>query len=188
MNRAMLRLFGLGLALTSGMLWSVGSASADFQGLVWGMSREQAAKSFKLPHENDEFLSFEYKTGNMNFNGGWVLFDHLGRLVGIEMTLNPKDYCESLFDTYRKIYGRPVSDQTKDRNRVAIWHNRSQNNKIQLYSSWIEWTGPRHLSPFDREGPNYFLCQISYQPLKPLTESDRYHPPPVKLTPAPGGL
>ena len=42
----------LWLALVTGILGFSNSASADWQGTVWGMSFEEANKSFGIPHTN----------------------------------------------------------------------------------------------------------------------------------------
>ena len=49
--------FVLWLALVVGIVGFSDCASADWQGTVWGMSREEANKSFRIPHRGGEELN-----------------------------------------------------------------------------------------------------------------------------------
>ena len=175
MDRASLRVVVLWLALTTGMLCYVGKALADWQGTVWGMSEEEANKAFLIPHSYDPHegslmnapIPFEYRTGNMFFPTAFLQFDHHGRLVEIEMALSTPEECGELINTYRSIYGDPVSDRKNlTFKRQVTWHDPSHNNKIRVVSAHV--------------------CYVYYDPLKPLKPPIK--PPPIKLTPAPGGL
>jgi hypothetical protein len=177
MDRAILWLVVLWLALTTGMLCFVGKASADWQGTVWGMSEEEANKAFRVPHNYDPHagslanapIPFEYRTGNIFFPTAFLQFDYHGRLVEIQMTLSTPEECGELINTYRSIYGEPVSDRKKPTSafrREVTWHDSSHNNKIRVVSAHV--------------------CSVYYDPLEPLKPPIK--PPPIKLTPTPGGL
>jgi len=59
-----------------GILGFSGSASADWQGLVWGMSRKEADNSFQVPHDRERHqLWFNYTAGNFAFDMGKIWFD-----------------------------------------------------------------------------------------------------------------
>jgi hypothetical protein len=68
------------LSLVAGILGFSASASADWQGTAWGMSSEDAAKSFRIPHrkprpeevfDQKAKLVFDaFTTGNIVFEGG----------------------------------------------------------------------------------------------------------------------
>ena len=173
-----------GLALIVGILSFLGSASADWQGLVWGMSREAAQKSFRLPHSNPPpagyyQLRFDYTTGNIVFSPNSVIFDRHDRLEKITLNLAAKEDCESLFDVYRNIYGKPVSDHTvmdPFPTRTMLWYDPSKNNKITVEHGWEIESG----------NPRTWKCSVYYEPFRPLSEPPP--PPPAKLTPKPGGL
>jgi hypothetical protein len=162
----------LWLALVVGIVGFSNSACADWQGTVWGMSVEEADKSFRIPHKkpvpwegDSEKLEFdEYTTGNIAFDRGYLAFEH-NRLVAWGMSLKNTGQCDGLFETYRSIYGSPVSDDKDRSGRIAIWHDASHNNQIYLQATY--------------EHDELLTCNLIYMPLNPL---------PVKLTPAPGGL
>ena len=181
----------LWLALVGGMLGFSRSASADWQGTVWGMSLEAADKSFSVPHRraapwqgDSGKLDFDdYTTGNIDFVRGYLEFKD-DKLIDLGMYLRYAMECDSLFDTFKSLYGKPESDRKKPNVssydpqgyiRRAIWVDQSHNNKILLQYSTSR------------------SCQIMYMPLKsppglappavvPFEPSD------IKLTPAPGGL
>lgn len=163
------------LSLVVGVLRFSDSASADWQGTVWGMSLEQAEKSFRIPHgrggEDGEALVFDYATGNIAFENGVLHFNYRDWLDQISMSLVNAQECARLFDTYRRVYGRPVSDEMKHDFdypngldaaviRTATWHDPIRNNRIILTT---------------KNG-----CWIYYSPLFPSR--------PSRLTPEPGGL
>ena len=163
------------------------SASADWQGTVWGMSMEEADKNFRVPHKKgvpwprySGALDFDYTTGNIVFERGQLHFDQYG-LTLITMSLRNREQCDSLFDTYHKIYGNPDPvfgdikvpynapsyDLPEYYMRSATWHDESHNNLIRL----IYNHGPIELE----RG-----CFVYYSAL--------HQPPPPKLVPAPNGL
>jgi len=164
----------LSLSLVVGMLRFCDSASAEWQGTVWGMSLEDAEKSFRIPHgrggEDGEVLVFNYATGNLAFENGVLHFNYRDWLDQISMALVNPEECNKLFDTYRRLYGTPVSDKTDHDSdyptgpdgyvRTAIWHDPIRNNRILLTA---------------KNG-----CWVYYSPL--------YRPRPARLTPAPGDL
>jgi hypothetical protein len=154
-------------------------ASADWQGTVWGMSRKEVDKTLqRIPHTKDG--SFNYTTGNIEFDLGLALFDETGGLVDIGMRLKNMEQCEELFGVYRSIYGSPVSDEKRpfdDFGNVTEqhhteWHDASHNNKITINSRK------------SLDGP-IITCAVNYEPLKPLPEPKLAR---RTLNPAPGGL
>ena len=160
------------LALLAGIVGFSGSAFADWQGTVWGMTAEEADKSFRIPHRkpvpwegDSEKLEFdEYTTGNIAFDHGYLAFEY-DRLVAWGMSLKDTGQCDSLFETYRSIYGNPASDDKDRSGRIAIWHDASHNNQIFLQTT--------------SQHDELLTCSVIYMPL---------NPPPTKLTPEPGGL
>lgn len=173
----------LSLTLMAAMMCFSASASADWQGAVWGMSVEDVGKNFRIPHrkprpgeifDQKAKLVFDtYTTGNIVFEGGVLDFVD-GGLVQIRMQLKWPDQCESLSEALSRIHGKPANDATFGQSpRGGFWgHNTEwiderQNNRIVLSNAWN------------------FRCEIFY------TSLDRPRPvnaPPTKFTPAPGGL
>jgi hypothetical protein len=163
----------LSLNLATAILGFSDGASADWQGTVWGMTFDEADKSFRVPHgrggQYGEVLVFNYATGNIAFENGVLHFNYRDWLDQISMSLVNSEECDKLFDTYRSVYGNPVSDKKYDPDypnvpdayvRTAIWHDPSHNNRIMLTT---------------KDG-----CWVYYSPLP--------NPRPAKLIPAPGGL
>jgi hypothetical protein len=171
------------LTLMTAMLCFSATASADWQGAVWGMSLEDVGKSFRIPHRKPRpgeifdpkaKLVFDtYATGNIVFEGGVLDFED-GGLVQIRMQLKWPDQCDSLSEALSRIHGKPANDATFGQSpRGGFWgHNtewidEKRNNRIVLSNAWN------------------FRCEIFY------TRLDRPRPvnaPPTKLTPAAGGL
>ena len=111
--------FVLWLALVVGIVGFSDRASADWQGTVWGMSREEANKGLRIPHRDGEefnpytYTNFDsYTTDDLTFSSGALVFLR-DRLARITMNLTNAGQCDSLLETLRRIYGKPASDGKK---------------------------------------------------------------------------
>jgi hypothetical protein len=167
--------FVLWLALVVGVVGFSGRASADWQGTVWGMSREEANQSFRIPHRDGEefnpytYTDFDsYTTDSLIFSSGALVFLR-DRLARITMNLKNAGQCDSLLETLQHIYGKAVSDGKKPIlgyfvEHTVIWDDAGNDNKITLKHYYISES----------------VCRVVFEPLEP--------PPSIKLTPAPGGL
>ncbi len=171
------------LTLVTAMLGFSATASADWQGAVWGMSVKDVGKSFQIPHRKPRLgeifdqkakLVFDtFTTGNIIFEGGALDFED-GGLVQIRMQLKWPDQCDSLSEVISRIHGKPTNDATFGQfpkggfwGHNTEWIDEKRNNRIILSNAWS------------------FRCEIYY------TRFDRPRPinaPPIKLTPAPGSL
>lgn len=170
----------LSLALMAAVTGLSGGASADWQGTKWGMSTNDADRSFRIPHKpnpnwvaDDTFstldgkFTFDYVTGNVAFKQGELVFDRDGRLYAIQMVLENAWQCDSLRETLRSIYGTVASDETKQSMsdsgtwQSTVWYDKANNNKVTL-------------------GHYKWGCRVYYEPIDPL--------PTVKLTPRPNGF
>lgn len=163
----------LSLNLVTWILGFSESASADWQGTVWGMTFDEADKRFRIPHgrggQYGEVLVFSYVTGNLAFENGVLHFNYRDWLDQISMSLANPEECDKLFDTYRRVYGNPESDSKYDPDypndpdayiRTATWDDPNHNNRIMLTT---------------KDG-----CWVYYSSLP--------SPRPARLVPAPGGL
>jgi hypothetical protein len=167
--------FVLWLALVVGIVGFSDRASADWQGTVWGMTREEANKGFRIPHRDGEefnpytYTNFDsYTTDDLTFGSGALVFLR-DRLARITMNLTNAGQCDSLLETLRRIYGKPASDGKKPIlgyfvEHIVTWDDAGNDNKITLKHYYISES----------------VCRVVFEPLEPS--------PPIKLTPAPGGL
>ena len=187
-GETMIKAVVLPLALVAGITNFSNGASAGWQGTVWGMSPEEADKSFRIPHhpagpvQFDEMakLAFDtYATGNIFFGDGVLDFKD-GGLFEIRMALKWADKCDSLFDVLRGIYGKPETDDVIEPAkgdlgaRFTEWMDENHNNRIYL----ANWRA-------------FGLCDVHYTRYTLPNPSPPPNPPPSEpaiLAPGPNGL
>jgi len=166
-----------------------------WEGVSWGMSIEQAAKAFSVPHRPAEAaynpdtkqMKFDYyQTGDITFNEGYLEFQN-NQLTGRGMSLVDKGNCSSLFETMTDRYGKPVYETN--------WDDREQFPTDTTYTReawWEDGGSDNRIVLKNVRDPDFTTCDLLYEPLKllPGTHHTMELPPqpPQKLTPGAGGL
>jgi hypothetical protein len=154
--------------LLAPVIWTLcfsNDAFADWQGTVWGMSVEEANKSFRIPHSITpqdlpacdlprlRCLYFNY-TAVLEFTGLLEFTDN--KLDAIDMKLKDSSQCDELIDALRRIHGKPAKERTNtdgtgERSIHEItWYDEKNHNRIRVW--------------YDTNAGSGYYCNLLYTP------------------------